>query len=124
MRISDWSSDVCSSDLLLGEKSIPRSRPRLRIHPRIGPAAFALTTLVLYVATFETLGAFTLMPLFCAAVSRAFVKRPLLSLLLSGVAVTAFTWVLFVLLLGVPLPGSRLPFLLITEERRFGKACV
>src|SRR3546814_6708718 len=37
--------------LLLGEKSIPRSRPRLHIHPRIGPAAFALATLVLYVAT-------------------------------------------------------------------------
>lgn len=97
--------------LLLGEKTIPRSRPRLRIHPRIGPAAFALASLVLYVATFETLGAFTLMPIFCAAISRAFVDRPLLSLLLYGVAVTVFTWVLFVLLLGVPLPGSRLPFL-------------
>src|SRR3546814_19783921 len=111
MRISDWSSDVCSSDLLLGEKSIPRSRPRLHIHPRIGPAAFALATLVLYVATFETLGAFTLMPVFCAAVSRAFVKRPPLSPPLYGVAVTAFTWVLFVLLLGVPLPGSLPHFL-------------
>src|SRR3546814_18578584 len=36
MRISDWSSDVCSSDLLLaaGQKSM--TRHRLRLHSRQG----------------------------------------------------------------------------------------
>src|SRR3546814_16783461 len=32
MRISDWSSDVCSSDLKLEEKGVP-VRERLRISP-------------------------------------------------------------------------------------------
>jgi hypothetical protein len=97
--------------LLIKELAQPRGRPRLRLHPRIGPVLFACAVLAVYAASFEALGAFTLMPLFCVAVSRAFVRRPFWTLLVYGVAVSVATWVLFVLLLGAPLPGSRLPFL-------------
>src|SRR3546814_1075217 len=37
MRISDWSSDVCSSDLACGELSADRGRPRAR-PPAAAPA--------------------------------------------------------------------------------------
>ena len=97
--------------LAIGEPWPRGTPPRLHIHPRLREALFALVALSIYVLSFEALGAFTLMPLFCAAVSRTFMNRPLWALLAYGVAVSAFTWILFVLLLRVPLPGSRLPFL-------------
>jgi hypothetical protein len=96
--------------LLLGELALPRGQLRLRLHPRIGPVLFCIAVLSVYAFSFERLGAFTLMPLFCVAVSRTFVRRPLWTLLIYGVAVSVVTWIVFVLLLRAPLPGSRLPF--------------
>lgn len=81
------------------------------LHPRIPAVLFALAALTAYSLSFERWGAFTLMPVFCVALSRAFVHRPLWKLLAFGVAVTVMSWVLFVLVLRAPLPGSRLPFL-------------
>jgi Tripartite tricarboxylate transporter TctB family len=97
--------------LLVLDGALPRTAPRLHLHPRVGPVALAFGALVLYALSFERLGAFTLMPLFCAAVSRIFVRQAFWKLLAYGVLVSIGSWVLFVLLLGAPLPGSRLPFL-------------
>ena len=97
--------------LLVQEVGQLQGRPSVRLHPRIPAVLFALATLTVYSLSFEALGAFTLMPLFCVAMSRAFVARPLWKLLVFGVAVTVGSWILFVLLLRAPLPGSRLPFL-------------
>src|SRR3546814_1986907 len=45
MRISDWSSDVCSSDLLLAEDAVPLERQRLH---GVQHAAVALAVDVLH----------------------------------------------------------------------------
>jgi Tripartite tricarboxylate transporter TctB family len=94
--------------LLAQELGQRHGRPRIRLHPRLPAVLFAFAALTAYSLSFEPLGAFTLMPLFCVAVSRAFVERPLWKLLLYGIAVTAGSWVFFVLLLRAPLPGSGL----------------
>jgi hypothetical protein len=96
--------------LLVQELAQPHAPFHLRLHPRIPAVLAALAALTAYAMSFEPLGAFTLMPLFCVAVSRCFVSRPLWKLLLYGIGVTVGSWVLFVLLLRAPLPGSRLPF--------------
>ena len=97
--------------LLVQEGALPRRLPRPRLHPRTLPVVLALAALALYAFTFERLGAFTLMPVFCAAVARIFMRHPFWKLLVYGVLVSIVSWILFVLLLGAPLPGSRLPFL-------------
>jgi Tripartite tricarboxylate transporter TctB family len=97
--------------LLVQELGHRHGRLRIRLHPRVPAMLFAFAALTAYSLSFEPLGAFTLMPLFCVAVSRAFVERPLWKLLLYGIGVTVATWVFFVLLLRTPLPGSSLPFL-------------
>jgi hypothetical protein len=97
--------------LLVQEFGQRHGRLQISLHPRIPAVLFAFATLVAYALSFEPLGAFTLMPLFCVAMSRALVARPLWKLLAFGVAVTVGSWLLFVLLLRAPLPGSRLPFL-------------
>lgn len=97
--------------LLLQDVTLPRRLPRPRLHPRTLPVALAFAALALYAFSFERLGAFTLMPVFCAAVARIFMRHALWKLLAYGVLVSIASWVLFVLLLGAPLPGSRLPFL-------------
>src|SRR3546814_2197794 len=46
MRISDWSSDVCSSDLLTGELSLPSVPPsiiRALVEQRVDPVLFAMS---------------------------------------------------------------------------------
>src|SRR3546814_8715767 len=46
MRISDWSSDVCSSDLLTGELSLPAVPPsiiRALVEQRVDPVLFAMS---------------------------------------------------------------------------------
>lgn len=96
--------------LLVPELGHRHARFRISLHPRLPAMLFALAALTAYSLSFEPLGAFTLMPLFCVAVSRAFVERPFWTLLLYGIAVTVASWVLFVLLLQAPLPGSSLPF--------------
>ena len=96
---------------LVQELGLTRGRPEIGLHPRIPHVLFALAALTAYSLSFERWGAFTLMPVFCVAVSRTFVPRPLLILLAYGVLVTIMSWVLFVLILRAPLPGSRLPFL-------------
>jgi hypothetical protein len=95
--------------LLAQELSHRHGRLQISLHPRIPAVLFAFAALTVYALSFEPLGAFTLMPLFCVAVSRAFVERPLWKLLLYGIAVTVVSWIFFVLLLRAPLPGSRLP---------------
>jgi Tripartite tricarboxylate transporter TctB family len=104
---------IAAMALLLLSSELGRRHGRLRVslHPRIPAVLAVLAALTVYALSFEPLGAFTLMPLFCVAVSRAFVRRPLWKLLVYGVAVTIGSWVLFVLLLRAPLPGSSLPFL-------------
>jgi len=98
--------------LLLAQELSHRHGPlRISLHPRIPAVLFVLAALTVYSLSFEPLGAFTLMPLFCVAVSRAFVKRPYWKLLLYGIAVTVVSWILFVPLLRAPLPGSSLSFL-------------
>jgi hypothetical protein len=97
--------------LLVQEIGHRHGRPRISLHPRVPAVLFAFAALTAYSLSFEPLGAFTLMPLFCVAVSWAFVKRPLWKLLLYGVAVTVVSWAFFVLVLRAPLPGSSLPFL-------------
>jgi hypothetical protein len=97
--------------LLVQEGALPRRLPCPRLHPRILPVALAFAALALYAFSFEKLGAFTLMPVFCAAVARIFMRHSLWKLLAYGVLVSIASWILFVLLLGAPLPGSRLPFL-------------
>ncbi len=97
--------------LLAQEVGHRHGRLQLRLHPRIPAVLFAFAVLTVYSLSFEPLGAFTLMPLFCVAVSRAFVERPFWKLLLYGVAVTIVSWVFFVLIMRAPLPGSSLPFL-------------
>jgi Tripartite tricarboxylate transporter TctB family len=98
--------------LLLGSEFGQRhGRLRVSLHPRIPAVLAVLAALVVYTLSFEPWGAFALMPVFCVVVSRAFVRRPLWRLCVYGVAVTVATWVLFVLLLRAPLPGSSLPFL-------------
>src|SRR3546814_15818121 len=42
MRISDWSSDVCSSDLQQQRANRPQDRKKLHL-PGVTPGAFALT---------------------------------------------------------------------------------
>lgn len=96
--------------LLVQEGALPRRVPRPRLHPRALPVALAFAALALYAFSFERLGAFTLMPIFCAAVARIFMQHPFWKLLVYGVLVSIASWILFVLLLGAPLPGSRLPF--------------
>lgn len=96
--------------LLVPELGHRHARLQISLHPRIPAVLFAFAALTVYSLSFEPLGAFTLMPLFCVAVSRTFVKRPFWTLLLYGFGVTVVSWVLFVLLLRAPLPGSRLPF--------------
>jgi hypothetical protein len=96
--------------LLVQEGTLPRRLPRPRLHPRTLPVALAFAALALYAFSFERLGAFTLMPVFCAAVARIFIRHALWKLLAYGVLVSIASWILFVLLLGAPLPGSRLPF--------------
>ena len=104
---------IAAMALLLLGNELGRRHGRLRVslHPRIPVVLAVLAALMVYTLSFEPLGAFTLMPLFCIVVSRAFVRRPLWTLVVYGVAVTVATWVLFVLLLRAPLPGSSLPFL-------------
>ena len=97
--------------LLVQELGHRRGDWQFSLHPRIPAVLFALAALTVYCLSFEPWGAFTLMPVFCVALSRAFVQRPLWKLLAFGVAVTVMSWVLFVLILRAPLPGSRLPFL-------------
>ena len=97
--------------LLLQELGLRHGRPHISLHPRIPAVLFVLAALTVYCLSFEPLGAFTLMPLFCVAVSRAFVKRPYWKLLLYGIAVSVASWILFVPLLRAPLPGSSLSFL-------------
>lgn len=97
--------------LLLQELGLRHGRPHISLHPRIPAVLFVLAALTVYSLSFEPLGAFTLMPLFCVAVSRAFVKRPFWKLLLYGIGVTVVSWILFVPLLRAPLPGSSLSFL-------------
>lgn len=96
--------------LLVQEIGQRHGRFHISLHPRIPAVLFALAALTVYCLSFEPLGAFTLMPLFCVAVSRAFVKRPFWNLLLYGIGVTVASWVFFVLVMRAPLPGSRLPF--------------
>jgi hypothetical protein len=96
--------------LLVQEVGHRHGQLQIRLHPRIPAVLFALAVLTVYSLSFEPLGAFTLMPLFCVAISRAFVKRPFWNLLLYGIGVTAVSWVFFVLVMRAPLPGSRLPF--------------
>jgi hypothetical protein len=96
--------------LLVQEVGHRHGQLHISLHPRIPAVLFALAALTVYSLSFEPLGAFTLMPLFCVAISRAFVKRPFWNLLLYGVAVTVVSWVFFVLVMRAPLPGSRLPF--------------
>jgi hypothetical protein len=96
--------------LLVAELAQPRIRSRLRFHPRTGAVLFALAILSVYAFSFEALGAFTLMPVFCVALSLAFMRRPLWILFAYGIGVSILTWVVFVLLLRAPLPGLRLPF--------------
>ena len=96
--------------LLVQELSLRHGRPHISLHPRIPAVLFVLAALTVYSLSFEPLGAFTLMPLFCVAISRAFVKRPFWNLLLYGIGVTVASWVFFVLVMRAPLPGSRLPF--------------
>ena len=97
--------------LLVQEVSHRHGRLQISLHPRLPAVLFAFAALTAYSLSFEPLGAFTLMPLFCVAVSRAFVERPLWKLLLYGIAVTVGSWVFFVLLLRAPLPGSGLALL-------------
>ena len=74
--------------LLVQEVAHRHGQLHISLHPRIPAVLFALAALTVYCLSFEPLGAFTLMPLFCVAISRAFVKRPFWNLLLYGIAVT------------------------------------